>query len=229
MESNSENTGLIRGKSSFLKKLLFFITLIISLITVISGWVSVFNPAQYWYFAITGLGFPVFFLLNLMALIFWFIPRKRIAWIPLAAFLITIVKFPSFVQLGGNIEKPDFIEGQSPEFKVMSYNVRLFDLYNWTKNKETRDQIMSLFHEAQPSILCLQEFYSSDRHDFDNVKALRETLKASEFHLEYPITLHKSDHWGIATISAFPIVKKGVLYFDKRTANICIFTDVLDC
>jgi len=227
VESISENTGKNSRKASFIKKLLVLITLIISTLTVISGWVSAFNPAQFWYFAITGLGFPVFFLFNLIVLIFWVILRKRIAWIPLAAFMLTIVKFPSLIQMGGEPEKPDFIEGQSPEFKVMSYNVRLFDLYNWTKNEETRDQIMSLFHEAQPSILCLQEFYSSDRHDFDNVKALRKTLKASEFHLEYPITLHKSDNWGIATISAFPIVKKGVLYFDKKTANICIFTDVL--
>lgn len=227
VESISENRDPNNSKASILKKLLIFITLIISILTIISGWVSAFNPAQYWYFAITGLGFPVFFLLNLLVFIFWFIPRKRIAWIPLAALLLTIVKFPSLIQMGGKVEKPDFIEGQSPEFKVMSYNVRLFDLYNWTKNKETRDKILSLFHETQPAILCLQEFYSSDRHNFDNVKALRETLPASEYHLEYPITLHKSDNFGIATISIYPIVKKGVLYFDKKSANICIFTDVL--
>ncbi len=227
METISKNISPNNKKASLFKRLLVFITLTISILTIISGWVSTFNPAQYWYFAITGLGFPVFFLLNFLVFIFWFIPRKRIAWIPLAALLLTIVKFPSLIQMGGKVEKPDFIEGQSPEFKVMSYNVRLFDLYNWTKNEETRDQILSLLHETQPAILCLQEFYSSDRHNFDNVKALRETLTASEFHLEYPITLHKSDHWGIATISIYPIVKKGVLYFDKKSANICIFTDVV--
>lgn len=227
MEVKKTNNRDHKKQSGFLITLLVITTLIISILTVVSGWVSVFNPAKYWFFAITGLGFPVFFLMNLVMLFIWFIPGKRMAWVPLAATLLTVVKIPSVLQIGGEHEKPDFIEGQSPEFKVMSYNVRLFDLYNWTKNAETRDKIMSFFNENQPSILCLQEFYSSDRHNFDNVKALRESLKASEFHLEYPITLHKSDHWGIATISTFPIIKKGVLYFDKKTANICIFTDVL--
>lgn len=213
-------------KNGFFYKIFVAVTFGIAFLTVISGWVGLFNPASFWFFSLTGLGFPILFVINLIILILWFLSKRMIAWIPLAAFLVTVVKFPSLIQFDGSSEKPDFVEGQSAEIKLMSFNVRLFDLYNWTHNEATRNSIMNLLSEEQPAILCLQEFYSSERHDFDNVKALKEVLKASNYHLEYPITLHGKDNWGIATISAYPIVYKGVLYFDQKTANICIYTDI---
>lgn len=223
---NTLSTVENHDRPGFFRKLLLFFIILISLITIVSGWVSYFNPAHFWYFAIAGLGFPLLFLFNLIILILLVLAKNRMAWIPLAALLATIVHLPSLIQFGGKSEKPAYIEGQSDEIKVMSFNVRLFDLYNWTHNQETRKSIFNLLSEKQPGILCLQEFYSSARHNFDNEKSLKEILKATNSHIVYPITLNGEDHWGIATYSIYPIVNKGVLYFDKKTANICIFTDL---
>ena len=44
----------------------------------------------------------------------------------------------------------------------MSYNVRLFDLYNWNENKESKAQIMSLINEVNPDVLCIQEYYFTE-------------------------------------------------------------------
>ncbi|HMT30389.1 MAG TPA: hypothetical protein PKD91_14035, partial [Bacteroidia bacterium] len=160
-------------KNGFFYKIFVVVTFGIAFLTVISGWVGLFNPASFWFFSLTGLGFPILFVINLIILILWFLSKRMIAWIPLAAFLVTVVKFPSLIQFDGSSEKPSFVEGQSAEIKVMSFNVRLFDLYNWSHNEATRNSIMNLLSEEQPAILCLQEFYSSERHDFDNVKALK--------------------------------------------------------
>ena len=43
--------------------------------------------------------------------------------------------------------------------KIMSYNVRLFDLYNWTKNEKTRDQILTFLKEEDADVICFQEYY----------------------------------------------------------------------
>lgn len=207
-------------------RLLIAFTFLLAFFTVCSAWVSLFHPAKYWYISITGLGFPILFVLNLLTIIYWALRRKHIVWIPVAAFLFTIVKLPAIYQLKGTQIKPVYVEGQSPELKVMSYNVRLFDLYNWSHNLQTKEKIFVLLEGSDPDILCLQEFYSADDKQFNNFKRLKESLRANQVHVEYPITLHKTDHWGIATYSAYPIVNKGVLYFDQKTANICIYTDL---
>lgn len=224
---NKTNTGVSQSSIGFFKKIMLYLIIANALITIISGWVAYFNPAHFWYFAITGLGFPILFIFNFLVLIVLIVLKSKMAWIPLAAFLSTVVQLPSVFQLGAVKERPAFVEGQSDAIKVMSFNVRLFDLYNWTHNKETRKSIFNMLSEKQPAILCFQEFYSSERDGFDNEKSLKDLLKANHAHIEYPITLHGSDHWGIATYSAFPILNKGVLYFNKKTANVCIFTDIL--
>jgi endonuclease/exonuclease/phosphatase family metal-dependent hydrolase len=201
-------------------------TIVFSITALLSAYVSMFNPAKYWFIAITGLGFPILFAGNIFLLIIWGMRRRKLAFLPLAVFVLTLMKIPAIYQMDESRKKPDYIEGQSDELKVMSYNVRLFDLYNWTHNITTKEEIFRLLDRQKPDILCLQEFYSSEDKNFENEKRLREDLKAQYAHIEYPITLNKTDHWGIATYSSNPIINKGVLYFDKRTANICIFTDI---
>ena len=41
----------------------------------------------------------------------------------------------------------------------MSFNVRLFDLYNWKNNQPNRNKIFQLLNRENPGILCFQEYY----------------------------------------------------------------------
>ena len=45
-------------------------------------------------------------------------------------------------------------------FTVMSYNVRLFNVYKWIDNKNIKNEIVDYINTVQPNILCLQEFYA---------------------------------------------------------------------
>ncbi|MDQ3052243.1 MAG: endonuclease/exonuclease/phosphatase family protein [Bacteroidota bacterium] len=213
-------------KDGFLGKLLRIFTVVLAIMTVIAAYGGVFNPAKFWYFAFTSLGFPVLFILNILMVALWLFRGRMIVWIPLLAFLLTAFKIPSMLQWNGFAQKPDFIEGQSEEIRMMSYNVRLFDLYNWSHSNATRANIMNLFEQEQPAILCLQEFYSSERKNENNLKTVIDVMNFKSYHVEYPLSLYGTDHYGIATFSQFPIINKGVLYFDKKTANVCIYTDI---
>ena len=222
-----DNSGPIpERKSGIFSKLFALFTVCIAVLTMISGLGGMFDPGRFWYIAFTALGFPILFVLNIALLFIVLLRRKSYAWVPLAALLITVIKLPYMYQWSGSSEKPAFSENQSPEIPVISFNVRLFDLYNWTGSNVTKSKILNFFEKRQPKILCLQEFYSSERPHEDNVKKLNELMNFKSYHVEYPINLYGTDHWGIATFSAFPIVNKGVIYFDKRTANICIFSDI---
>ena len=85
----------------------------------------------------------------------------------------------------------------------------LFDLYNWTKNTQSRNIILTALAEENPDILCLQEFYTSEeKGDFNNIDTVTGLLNAKNHHIEYTTTLRGNDHWGIATFTKFPIIKK---------------------
>lgn len=105
----------------------------------------------------------------------------------------------------------------------------LFDLYNWSKNKETRSSILGSLTDIDPDILCLQEFYTSEeKGDYNNIDTLESMFNTKYYHVEYTITLRELDHWGMATFSKFPIVNQGKLLFNNTNSNnMCIYTDIL--
>ncbi|HEX5002787.1 MAG TPA: endonuclease/exonuclease/phosphatase family protein [Bacteroidia bacterium] len=213
-----------KRKSGFSGTILRAATLVFALFTILSAHVSLVSPALFWYIAILGLFFPFFLIINLIFLIIWLLRRRVFLFVPLAALLLCIPRLPEYFQIDGKPVPQSDTNGKP--IKVMSYNVRLFDLYNWTHNKETRASIFAYFDKEQPDILCMQEFFNSTGKLFHNETDLKTFLKAKYAHVEYPIILRGADCWGIATYSTFPIVGKGVLYFDEKTANICIYTDI---
>ena len=216
-----------RSSPGIFSRLFALFTVGVAVLTIISGMGGMFDPGRFWYIAFTALGFPVLFILNLILLFLVLFRQKPYAWVPLAALLITIIRLPSMYQWSGSSEKPDFTEGQSQEIPLVSFNVRLFDLYNWSNSNQTKSKILNFFETKQPKILCIQEFFTSTgRKNEDNVRKLAELLNLKSHHTEYPIHLNGMDYWGIGTFSVFPIVNKGVIYFDKKTANICIFSDI---
>jgi endonuclease/exonuclease/phosphatase family metal-dependent hydrolase len=104
----------------------------------------------------------------------------------------------------------------------------LFDLYNWSKNTQTRMNILSSLQEINPDILCLQEFYNSDEdNDFHNIDTVLNSFNTKFYHVEYTATHRRLDHWGIITFSKYPVVNRGKIIFNTRSNNICIYTDLL--
>jgi len=200
-------------------------TVIISLVCACCVAASFINPLDCWWMALFGLVFQYVYPLNFLLLVVCLIKRKKAFIFPFIPFVTGLQTVQCVFQLGmiGNEKK----EADSLAVKVMSYNVRLFDLYNWTSSGETKQKIFSLFSSEAPDILCLQEFYSSDKKPLQNLDTLKQFLKARYYHVEYPVTLRGSEHWGIATFSSYPIIHRGVVYFGRRNGNVCIFTDVL--
>ena len=104
----------------------------------------------------------------------------------------------------------------------------LFDLYNWSNNRESRSKILTELSEINPDILCLQEFYTSEQKgDYNNIDTVKQILKTAYFHSEYTTTLRKYDHWGIATFSKYPIINQGKIIFNTKSNNICIYSDIV--
>lgn len=181
------------------------------------------SPLLFWIPAFFGLAFPFLFIINVLFIIYWLAQFKPAVVFGIIALCISIPTAYRYVQFSRPSEKI-----HNKPLKVTSFNCMLFDLYNWSKNKENRAKILSGLSDINPDILCLQEFYTSEEAgDYNNVDTVKHIFKTDYFHSEYTITLRKNDHWGIATFSKYPIINQGKILFETRSNNICIYSDIV--
>ena len=110
----------------------------------------------------------------------------------------------------------------------MTYNVRLFDYFNWTKDKNTHSRIFDFIYRQQPDILCIQEFYLDKKDHFPTMDTLVSSNRINHAHIKnYRDNQTEGRFWGMATFTSYPIINKGVIDFASSFGNRCLFTDVL--
>lgn len=186
---------------------------------------SVFiSPEKFWVPAFFGLAFPVIFLANFLFVIYWAIrKRKKLFFTSLILILLGLTYVFDYFQFGflKNISQEN-----KPVLKILSYNVKLFDLYNWTNNINTRNEIFNIIDKENADILCFQEFYKEDINRFNTLDTLLKFQDAKYYHDEYSQIKANTYYFGIITLSKYPIVNKGLFKF-KNSDNICIYSDIV--
>jgi len=182
------------------------------------------SPEKHWSIAFFGLTYPIWVMLNVLFMGVWFVKIPKRSLYSLIIVLSGWSQLSAFIQTGTN-DTDVKIKGA---IKVMSYNVKLFDLYNWNKNMETRKLFFELIKKESPNIMCFQEFYTSDAKEnhHDNLDTLLKLQSAKNVFTEYTTTLRNTDHWGGAIFSTYPIIRKGKIKFDVTNNNLCMFVDL---
>lgn len=179
------------------------------------------DPRKFWPLAFISMAYPLLLLLNVAFIGYWSIYRKKRALWSLSVILLGWTHLNNFVQIRAH-------DAEEDGFKVMSYNVRLFDFYNWSHNKETRNRIFEMLGREDADILCLQEFIQIDRpNTFNTRDTIMETFAWKHCHDVYTQTSRTKYHFGIATMSKFPIVAKGSIDLSHENNNVCIWSDLL--
>lgn len=94
------------------------------------------SPERFWVLAFFGLTYPLWVLINLFFVIVWLILIPKRALYSLIILLSGWSLTSAFVRVkSDNTTAEDLKE----PIKIMSYNVKLFDLYNWNHNTQTRN------------------------------------------------------------------------------------------
>lgn len=211
------------SKLGWFNKIIFFLNIVAASSLIISYLARYISPEKYWYFAFFGIGYPVLFCINLLFVMYWTIQLKKYLLLSLITILLGYNSFFSYYQF-----RSENIDSGAKGIKIMSYNCMLFDLYNWSNNSNSRNKIFDMLKNENPDILCLQEFYTSENpSSFNNLNDLTQSLKLKNHNYYYTTTLRKVDHWGIITLSRFPIINTGIIKFETKTNNACIFSDVV--
>jgi vancomycin resistance protein VanJ len=98
--------------------------------------------------------------------------------------------------------------------KLMTYNVKVFNLYNWTKNVEYKKNIIHLIDSVKPDILCIQEYVYDDRNVFNTRDTIIQLLKYKHFSETF-LRSNKYFHFGMALFSQYPIIDTQKIVFNS--------------
>ena len=145
-------------EESWISKIAFFCNKVLALLTLVAYILPFLSPKLFPFLSVLTLSMPLFLFLNFIFFMVWLLQLKR--KFLLSAFVLFIGftfinKFYKFSETN--------IKEETTDFTLMSFNVRLFNLYDWLPNKEVPEQITEVIQNYNPDILCLQEYSPNDK------------------------------------------------------------------
>lgn len=192
----------------FYEKLIVIANTLSALLLLLSYGLSFLPPKQFGYLSVLSLGVPVLIILNLLFVLYWLLKLKKQVFISLIVLLLGFNYLTSMYQVSGDTSS---ISPNS--FTVMSYNVRLFNLFNWIEDDAIGSKIATLINTVQPDIISIQEYHLNK--DF-----------IIEGYFKYESLSGDRVKSGQAIFSKFPIINSGAIQF-PNTSNDAIFIDVV--
>ena len=192
---------------ALIDKFIFILNSLFATLLLLSYLNYYVSPVTISFFALISLIIPVLIVVNILFVLYWLIRLKKqifLSVIVLAIGYQYLTKFYSFK------EKEIMLTN---DVKIMSYNVRMFNLYKWINEKNVDEKIYDFINSKEPDILCIQEFHPS----------LKKGLK---YPYEYIKISNENNHFGHAIFSKFKIINSGSLNF-SNSGNNAIFADII--
>ena len=192
---------------SLLEKFLFLINSFSAFLFLVSIIIPYMKPSIFSQFSIVSLFSPVIIIINILFLFFWIAKLKKQFLLSLIVLIIGMDSLRSFVNFSDNSK----FMGDS-KISIISYNVRLFNIYKWIKDDKITLKIRDFLQEKSPDIICLQE-YQNFEFKLDDYPYVYEKLRGNNL------------RYGQAIFSKHPIVSKGSVNFNSLSNN-AIFADI---
>lgn len=193
--------------------ILFALALVLSYLSVH------IRPDIFTFPAIMGLAYPYLLLINIFFVLVWAIALRPEAFISVVVIAAGLTHFSNYIQL----RKPT--GDKTGTFRVQSYNLRLFNYYESKKPSSSEKKILELLKNQQSDIICLQEVYITGDPG-QKETALKSAVGGRYYSHFKVIGTGKNRYYGIATLSKFPIIRRGDIVH-PRSSSLSIYTDLL--
>lgn len=197
-------------KLGLIDKLIYLANSIFAFGLLMSLLIPYIPPDSFPLLSVLSLVVSPLLLINVLFLVYWVLRVKRQMLMSLIVLLVCVVQFNAFYRIDFK-ENPPLKENS---LKVMNYNVRLFNLYEWIPDDTIPAQISRFIAEQDPDIISFQEYSSTDKV---NLKAYPH---------KHVVLQKESPSFGQAIYSKYPMVNKGDINF-KDTGNNAIYADVV--
>jgi len=198
-------------KLSWLNKLLFILNSLFAFLLLLSYLIPFISPNSFPTISIFSLVVPVLIIVNILFAIYWVLKLKKQF---LLSTLILLIGFQHVNSLYKVSEKKILLNN---DVKIMSYNVRLFNIYKWKKEgkEETLKLVKDFIKEKDPDIICFQEFLTAYDVNFDYKYKFINNNPNKDI-----------SSFGQAIFSRHEIINTGSLNFNSA-ANNAIFVDLV--
>ncbi len=207
---------------ALLNKILVYLNFIFAGALLLAYWSNYVSPARFWLLAFFGLAYPFVLLINIVFILVWWWRRKKMA------FLSLIVILAGWGNIGKYLQIPsrDKVQGND-KIHLLSYNIRLFNFYEWEKGTSLGDSILGFIKAENPEIACFQEFITRESYEKISEDYIDSLLALWPFkHVSYTSSSKSYGNYGLATYSKLPIAGTGKVRFEG-SFNSCIYTDVV--
>ena len=192
---------------SFFDKILYLANSLFATLLLLSFLLPYISPAIIPVFAILSLFVPILLIINFVFTIYWLLKLKKQF---LLSFIILFTGWflaPPFYKISSNTSS------LNSDLKVISYNVKTFDLFSNIKEIEKKQNGYDFIAEKNPDILVIQEYYKSKKVQFS-------------FPYKYVKFRSRISKYGMAIYSKFKILNAGSLNL-KSSGNNIIYADIL--
>ena len=193
---------------SWFNKIMFLLNVVLTVSTFIAYALPFLAPKVFPILSVLTLFMPLFFILNGLFFIYWGIQFKKRMILSGLVLLMGITFINKFYKFSAK-EYPE----TENDFTVMSYNVRLFNVFKWLDREDVPANILAFINDKNPDILCIQEYSNSG--DID--------LKV--YPHRYIFMDGKQIKTAQAIFSKFPIIDQGIIFFPNSN-NIVVFADI---
>jgi len=192
---------------SFINKIIYLLNSLLATALLLSYLLPYVSPKTLSSFAILSLLVPVLILVNAFFVIYWLLQLKK--QLLLSAIILGIGYFVTSPLYKFDESKSSL----NTDLKIMSYNVRMFNHWQWIEEEDIPNKISQFVSAKEPDILLLQEFHNTDNPSFD-------------YPYKYIKLKNTNSNIGLAIYSNYKIINKGSLELTDTSNNI-IFADVL--
>lgn len=196
-------------KLSFFNKIIYGLNILLVIFTILGYILPYLAPKLFPLLAVFTLILPTLLVINLLMISYWAIQFKRQAFLSLVVFIIGYTFFTKFYKISGKV-----LPEEEGDFTVLSYNVRLFNLFKWIPDENVSENIKKFIEEQQPDIICFQEYSKSADFEFQDYKFRH-------------IVMHgKKIKSGQAIFSKFRIIDQGEIALPNSDNNV-VYADII--
>lgn len=192
---------------SLSEKIIFFVNTLVALIFLLSLLIPFIPPRIFSFLSVIGLFTPILITLNFIFIFLWIYKLKKQFLLSLFVLIIGHATLQNFINFSNNS-----VYATDDKISVLSYNVRLFNLYNWIDNSEIENDINKFLVEKDADIICLQEYRNN-------------VLIMPNHPYKYEYLRGDNINYGQVIYSKFPIINSKIIDLGSRS-NSAIYVDI---
>ena len=142
---------------------MFSLNIVLTILTFVAYLLPFLAPKLFPILSVFTLVMPLMLIFNFLFFLYWLLQTKRQMLLSGIVLLLGITFINKFYKFSN-----DTLPEEKGDFTLMSYNVRMFNLYDWLPERDIPQKIASFIDENDPDILCLQEYSESGSAFFKN-------------------------------------------------------------